>query len=236
VSDPRPLIGLTTYQEQARWTVWDLPAVLLPVTYVQAVVAAGGLPVLLPPLPEVIEAALPWLDGLLLSGGPDIDPARYGRPPLETTGAPRPERDDAEHRLTTAALAAGTPILGICRGLQLLNVVRGGTLHQHLPDLLDSTEHAPAPAVYGRHRVDVTPGSRLATTLGRTELDTPSSHHQAIDRLGSGLTASALATDGTIEAIEDPALPFCLAVQWHPEVDDDLSLFRALVAASAMHR
>jgi putative glutamine amidotransferase len=232
VSDSRPLIGLTSYQEQARWTVWDLPAVLLPTKYVNAVVAAGGLPVLLPPDPGTVEAILPRLDGLVLSGGPDIDPARYGATALETTGAPRPDRDDAEHRLLTAAGAAGVPMLGICRGLQLLNVVRGGTLHQHLPDVLGSTEHAPAPAVYGRHRVDVSADSLLARTLNRTELDVATYHHQAIDRLGSGLTVSALAPDGTIEAVEDPSLPFFLAVQWHPEVDDDRSLFSALVAAA----
>ncbi len=229
-----PLIGLTAYQEQARWTVWDLPAVLLPSRYVAAVTAAGGIPVLLPPLPGVIEAALPRLDGLILSGGPDIDPAQYGRTPLETTGAPRPDRDDAERRLLDAARAAGTPMLGICRGLQLLNVSRGGTLVQHLPDRLDgSTEHAPAPAVYGHHPITVTPGTGLAAALGRTELDVPCYHHQGIDALGAGLTVTALADDGTIEAVEDPSLPFCLAVQWHPEADEDRSLFAALVAAAS---
>ena len=228
----RPVIGLTSYQEQARWGVWDVSSVLLPVVYVQAVVEAGGVPLLLPPLPEVIEAAMPRLDGLILAGGPDIEPSRYGVEALESTGAPRVERDAAELTLIGPALAAGLPVLGICRGLQLLNVARGGTLHQHLPDLLDSSEHAPAPAVYGHHAIKVTPGSLLAESLGRTEADVPSYHHQAIAELGTGLTVSAVAPDGTIEAVEDQSLPFCLAVQWHPEVSEDLSLFRAVVAAA----
>lgn len=232
MTDLRPVIGLTSYQEQARWGVWDLPSVLLPVAYVQAVVAAEGLPLLLPPIPVVIEAVLPRLDGLILAGGPDIEPSRYGADPLESTGAPRVDRDAAELGLVTAALAAGRPVLGICRGLQMLNVARGGTLHQHLPDILDSSEHAPAPAVYGHHPIKVSPGSLLAESLGRTEAEVPSYHHQGIDKLGTGLTVSAVAPDGTIEAIEDQSMPFCLAVQWHPEVGDDPSLFTALIAAA----
>jgi putative glutamine amidotransferase len=230
VGGPRPVIGLTTYQEQARYLVWDVPSVLLPARYVQAVVAAGGVPVLLPSLPELIEQALPRLDGLILSGGSDIDPARYGAEPLQTTAPPRPERDEAELGLVQTALAARMPVLGICRGLQLLNVARGGTLHQHLPDVLDSTLHAPAPAVYARHPVEVTAGSLLAASLDGTEV--MSYHHQGIDKLGVGLEVSATAPDGTIEAVEDPSLPFCLAVQWHPEAGEDPSLFTALVAAA----
>jgi putative glutamine amidotransferase len=228
----RPVIGLTSYQEQARWGVWDLPSVLLPALYVQAVVEAGGVPLLLPPVPEIIETVLPRLDGLILAGGPDIEPSRYGADALESTGAPRVDRDQAELGLVETALASGRPVLGICRGLQLLNVARGGTLHQHLPDVLDSSEHAPAPAVYGHHAIKVTPGSLLAESLGRTEAEVSSYHHQAIAELGTGLTVSAVAPDGTIEAVEDRSLPFCLAVQWHPEVGDDRSLFRALVAAA----
>jgi len=230
-SGARPVIGLTTYEEQARYLVWDQPSVLLPSRYVRAVVAGGGIPVLLPSVPELIEAVLPRLDGLILSGGSDIDPARYAAEPLETTGAPRPERDAAELGLLRTALAAGMPVLGICRGLQLLNVARGGTLHQHLPDVLDhSNLHAPAPAVYARHPVEVTEGSLLAKSLERTEV--MSYHHQGIDRLGAGLRVTATAPDGTIEAVEDPSLPFCLAVQWHPEAGEDISLFTALVAAA----
>jgi putative glutamine amidotransferase len=240
VSTARPLIGVTSYEEHARWGVWDVPAVLLPSRYVRAVQAAGGLPVLIPPLPDVVEDLLPRLDGLILAGGPDVDPGRYGHTPLETTAAPRVERDASELALVATATGMGLPVLGICRGLQLINVARGGTLIQHLPDrLAGSAEHAPAPAVYGRHPVTVTAGSALAGVLGSVhgdgsdrQVEVASYHHQAIDELGSGLSVSAVAPDGTVEAVEDASLPFFLAVQWHPEVDEDLRLFRALVAAT----
>lgn len=235
VSTP-PVVGLTGYEEQVRWGVWDVPGVLLPSTYVRAVVAAGGVPVLLPPVPEVVETVLSRLDGLVLSGGPDIQPGRYGAAPLASTAEPRVDRDAAELALAEAARAAGLPVLGICRGLQLLNVARGGTLHQHLPDVVGTDAHAPAPGVYGRHPVTIGAGSRLAEIVGRSSTDVPSYHHQAVDALGSGLTVTAVAPDGTVEAVEDPSLPFCVAVQWHPEAGDDLALFRALVAASGARR
>jgi putative glutamine amidotransferase len=236
VTDDAPVIGLTGYEEQVSWGVWDVPGVLLPSAYVRAVVAAGGVPVLLPPVPEVVEAVLPRLDGLILSGGPDIEPARYGAQPLASTAQPRVDRDSAELGLAGTATAAGLPVLGICRGLQLLNVARGGTLHQHLPDVLGSSAHAPAPGEYGHHAVRVTSGSLLARALGRTETEVPSYHHQSVDGLGDGLVVTAVAPDGTVEAVEDPSLPFCLAVQWHPEAGTDPSLFRALVEAARTRR
>lgn len=229
-----PVIGISAYCEPARWGAWDLDAVVLPQAYAAQVAAAGGLPVLLPPAAG-IEAALARLDGLILSGGGDLDPARYGADRHAETGSVRPARDVAELALFEAAADRGLPVLGICRGLQVINAARGGTLHQHLPDVVGHRDHAPAPGQYGSHPVRVAPGSALAAALGRTALESvPSAHHQAIDRLGRGLTAVAWAPDGMIEAvdIDIPGSPFALAVQWHPESGTDPSLFRALIAAS----
>jgi putative glutamine amidotransferase len=228
---PRPVIGLSAYCETARWGGWQAAAVLLPERYSGQVQQAGGVPVLLPPVPG-IEAAVARLDGLVLTGGGDIDPARYGAEPDPHTGRVSPQRDSAELGLAAAALAAGIPVLGICRGLQVLNVALGGTLRQHLPD---DAGHRVPPGEFGSHPVRVSPGSRLAAILGG-ELcqEVPTSHHQAVDRLGQGLTATAWSADGVVEAAElaDPAR-FVLAVQWHPEAGQDLRLMAALVAAAA---
>ncbi|MEP7023260.1 MAG: gamma-glutamyl-gamma-aminobutyrate hydrolase family protein [Actinomycetota bacterium] len=230
-----PVIGISAYREQARWGVWDTGAVLLPQHYSRQVAAAGGVPVLLPPLPG-IEQAVARLDGLILSGGSDVGPDRYGAEPDPHTRGVRPDRDLAEAALLAAALNLGVPVLGICRGLQVINVARGGTLHQHLPDVVGHAEHGPVPGSYGSHPVHVAAGSKLAAVLGRTELDgVPTHHHQAIDRLGDGLTAVAWTSDQMIEAVEvdAPGCPFALAVQWHPEAGSDPSLFQALVAAAS---
>ena len=237
----RPVIGISSYAEQARWGAWDRPALLVPQRYADSVAAAGGTPVLLPPFPGVELAAL-RLDGLILSGGGDIDPAEFGAATHPETAAIRPERDAAEFALVSAALGQGLPLLGICRGLQVLNVARGGTLHQHLPDVVGHAGHAPAPGAYAAHQVTISPGSRLGEILGypggapeRTGLSVPTYHHQAVDQLGQGLVASAWADDGTIEAIEFPDFGgpgFALAVQWHPEAGEDLRLFQALIAAA----
>lgn len=238
----RPVIGISSYSQQARWNSWDLPAVLLPRRYTDMVASAGGLPVLLPPLPDVADV-LGRLDGLVLSGGGDVDPGRYGAARAAATGAASPDRDDAELELCRHALASGLPLLGICRGLQVINVELGGTLHQHLPDLVGHDGHSPESAGYGIHKVSVAPGSQLHAALGRTEAAVPTHHHQAVDRPGAGLVATAWTDDGVIEAAEfspDRVLagrtPFMLAVQWHPEAGDDLSLFTALVAAARQHR
>jgi putative glutamine amidotransferase len=235
----QPVIGISAYAQQARWGDWDLPAILLPRRYCDMVTAAGGLPVLLPPM-DGVAGVLPRLDGLILSGGGDVDPARYGAARDEACGPANAARDEAELELCQRALTAGMPLLGICRGLQVINVTLGGTLHQHLPDLVGHDDHSPEVSGYGSHKVSVAPGSKLSAALGRTEAAVPTHHHQAIDRLGSGLVATARTDDGVIEAIEfqqpgagSPATPFMLAVQWHPEAGDDLSLFTSLIAAAS---
>jgi len=229
----QPLIGLSAYCEQARWAYWQSPAVLLPANYAEVVAAAGGIPVLLPPLPGV-AATVDRLDGLLLTGGGDIDPGRYGAQPHPRTGRVSVPRDAAELELLDAATAAGLPVLGVCRGMQLVNVARGGTLCQHLPD---GAGHAPAPGTFGSHPVRVAAGTRLAGILGANGdgVDVPTAHHQAVDRLGEGLVATAWAEDGVIEAVERSGAgdPFLLAVQWHPEAGADPRLIGALVAAAA---
>jgi putative glutamine amidotransferase len=227
-----PVIGISAYQQSARWSQWDDEAVLLPRRYTDMVARAGGLPVLLPPI-EDISGVLPRLDGLVLSGGGDIDPALYGAPRIPATGPANPARDSAELELCRGALASGLPLLGICRGLQVINVALGGTLHQHLPDVVGSDLHSPEAHGYGLHKVSVAAQTQLAAILGRSEAAVPTHHHQAIGRLGAGLLATAWTDDGVIEAVElDQDAPFMIAVQWHPEAGDDASLFGALVAAA----
>lgn len=228
---PRPVIGVTAYSEQAKWAAWDVQATLLPQAYIDRIAAAGGLPVLLPSVPDAAEA-IDRVDALVIAGGGDIDPARYRSEAHANTGFVRPARDTAEFALAERAFEARIPVLGICRGLQVINVLRGGTLVQHLPDRLGDGRHAPAPGQYGRHQVALVPGSRTAQLYGRTELDVATSHHQAVDTLGAGLVVTGRAPDGTVEALEVPGHPFAVAVQWHPEVDDDLSPFTGLVAAA----
>jgi putative glutamine amidotransferase len=231
----RPVIGISSYAEQARWGSWDTPCILLPRRYADSVARAGGIPLLLPSVPGV-EQALPRLDGLVLAGGGDIAPGTFGAQAHPRSGGVRPDRDAAELALASAALELRMPLLGICRGLQLLNVALGGTLHQHLPDLVGHDGHSPVTGGYGTHQVKVAPDSRLAGLLGPAaagEFGVPTHHHQAIDRLGEGLVATAWTPDGTIEAAELPGPGFVLAVQWHPEAGDDPSLFRALAGAAA---
>ncbi|WP_043616066.1 gamma-glutamyl-gamma-aminobutyrate hydrolase family protein [Nonomuraea candida] len=223
-----PVIGITCYVESASFTVWqDTRAALLPYAYVERVVRAGGQPVLLPPAGDP-AGLVRRLDGLILAGGGDIDPAGYGARPHERTGYVRPFRDEAEFALLAAALDAGLPYLGVCRGLQVLNVALGGTLHQHLPDVVGHTGHCPGPGRFGRLPVTPAPGTRLSKALGEEPLAVAHYHHQSVDRLAPGLTVTATAGDGTIEAVESPA-GFTMAVQWHPEADEGHALFEALV-------
>lgn len=225
----RPLIGVSTYLEAGtRWGVWELDAALLPAGYPLLVQRAGGLAALLPPDdPARAAATVARLDGVVIAGGPDVDPSRYGAERSPRTGRPAPERDAWELALIEAALASGTPLLGICRGMQLLNVALGGTLVQHVDG------HAEAVGVFGRHPVTPVPGTRYAGAVPE-ETSVPTYHHQAVDRLGRGLVPSAYAADGTVEAIELPSADWVLGVQWHPEMGEDMRVMRALIRAAAV--
>ena len=226
-----PRIGLPTYREQARWGAWDRASDLLPTDYAARVQEAGGLPLLLPPADaQDAELALGAVHGLVLTGGADIDPTRYGAEKHQETGPLCPERDSWEFALVSAALACDMPILGICRGLQLLNVARGGTLIQYLPDVVGHHGHRLVDGQHGIERVTVAPGSRLAELVG-AQLDVATHHRQGIGRLGRGLVATAWAADGTIEAAELPDARWVIAVQWHPEISGAGDLFRGLVGA-----
>ena len=225
----RPVIGITTYVEPATWGVWhNLPTTLVPHDYVAAVTGAGGRAVLLPP-DDLDTDVLRILDGLVLSGGADLGPELYGAEAAPQT-VTRPERDAAEMVLARAALTRDLPVLGVCRGMQLLTVAAGGTLHQHLPEVLGHDRHRPAPGVYGEHEAGFTLGSRIAGLMGE-DTRVHCFHHQGVDDPGT-LTVTGRAEDGTVEAVEDPAHRFVLGVQWHPEVTRDKRLFGALVAAA----
>lgn len=231
----RPVIGISSYAQNARWGVWEAPAAFVPLAYVQAVEAAGGRPLLVPPSPGGVEETLDALHGLVLTGGADLDPASYGAEPHPETDGTRPERDEAELALLEAALARDLPVLAICRGSQLLNVALGGDLVQHLPELVGHEGHRETPGAYADHDVEVLPGTRLADVIG-SHTPVKSHHHQGFGRLGEGLRTAARAGDGTVEAIEDPTRRFTLGVLWHPEESKDAALFRALVGEALRYR
>jgi putative glutamine amidotransferase len=237
----RPVIGLTTYLEQSKTGVWDVPASFLPKVYFDAVNRAGGIAVLIPPQ-QIDDASarriLDSLDGLIICGGKDVNPARYGQVPHPTTDEPRLDRDALEDALLRAALERDLPFLGICRGAQIFNVVRGGTLIQHLPDVIGDDRYQKGGGVFSTIPAEVSPGSKLAEVLGGTApVAAEVYHHQAIDEVGEGLTVSARTADGVIEAVELSDKPFALAVQWHPEESpEDLRLFTGLVEAAQTYR
>lgn len=222
----RPLVGVSGYQDEAAWGVWRQPASLVPQSYVDAVTGAGATALLLPPQAEGgAEDVVAVLDGLVLSGGPDIDPGRYGAAAGPHTDAPHQHRDAWELALLHAALGRGLPVLGVCRGMQLLNVALGGTLQQHLP----AGGHRVVPARYVRQPVRVRPDSRLGRVFG-VSAEVSCYHHQAVAALGDGLVPVAWAGDGTVEAVELPGGRFALGVQWHPETDaGDRRLMQAFV-------
>jgi putative glutamine amidotransferase len=231
----RPIVGITTYAEDARWGVWDLPAALIPLAYVRAVEDAGGRALLVPPSTEGLEETLEALDGLLLSGGADLDPASYGAERHPETNGVRPERDRAELALLEGALARDMPVLAVCRGSQVLNVARGGDLVQHLPEVVGHQGHKQVPGVFAGHDVDVLPESKLREVIGE-RAPVKSHHHQGYGRLGEGLREAARAEDGTVEAIEDPSRRFAVGVLWHPEEGADAALFAALVEEAKRYR
>ncbi|HEX3042699.1 MAG TPA: gamma-glutamyl-gamma-aminobutyrate hydrolase family protein [Solirubrobacterales bacterium] len=246
----RPLIGVTTSEVRSAERIKQTPEgepkvreMALGLTYLKALEAAGALPLVIPPLPEdAIEPLLDRLDGLCLSGGPDLDPDTYGAEPHAELGPTEPDLDRFELAVARRADARELPILAICRGTQALNVVRGGALYQHLPELSEEVPHRQTtPGTETSHAVEIEPGSRLAAALGYEELpvadglDVNSFHHQAIDRLGEGLKVTARASDGTIEGVEDPSREFLVGVQWHAETlvhrPYEASLFANFVAA-----
>jgi putative glutamine amidotransferase len=231
----RPVIGICTALERARWGMWEQEAVLLSRSYVEAVQSAGGLAVMLPPDEPLLEEpgeALELIHGLMLAGGADIDPSVYGAERHPATVETVPERDRFEIALVRAAVETDMPVLGICRGMQLLNVAYGGTLLQHLPERFGHHEHLRVAGTFdgADHDVDVLEGSLAARAAGETHHATKSHHHQGVDRLGEGLVITGSSSmDGLPEAIEMPERRFVLGVQWHPEADATSHVVGALV-------
>ncbi|MEW6637416.1 MAG: gamma-glutamyl-gamma-aminobutyrate hydrolase family protein [Actinomycetota bacterium] len=231
----RPNIGVTAATETVSYGVWrGVPAIISPARYVQAVQRAGGRPILLPPDPDDAEdprEVLALIDALILTGGAgDLDPALYGEEPHPETGPVQEERDAYELALARAAIERRMPVLGICRGMQVLNVAYGGRLEQHLPDVLGHEEHRHTPGTFADHEVSLVPGSLAARAAGSELTPVKSHHHQGIGEVGEGLVVTGKAEDGTIEAIEDPSCPFVLGVLWHPEEDENSRIIKTLVS------
>jgi len=239
--DRKPVIGITTYLQRAQTGVWDTRAAFLPETYFAAVETAGGIPVLLPPQPldgGVAEQVMTRLDGLIIAGGLDVEPARYGADAHPASDPPSRIRDDWDDALLSAAIAQEVPFLAICRGIQVLNVNRGGTLHQHLPEVIGDDRYSGENGVFKTNQVEVEDGSRLAGIIGDGPHAVKSYHHQAIDAVGEGLTVTAHSGGGVVQAVELEGVPFGVGVQWHPEQDaeEDARLFAGLVEAAASYR
>jgi putative glutamine amidotransferase len=224
----RPVIGICSAVESAKWAAWEVLVNLSPRTYSLAVQRAGGLALILPPDDSVAEAPdelLAMLDALILAGGSDIDPGSYGAKPHAQTKTTWPERDRFEIALGTRALERDMPVLGICRGMEMLNVIQGGTLNQHLGLEL----HRHTPGVFTDHRVELAPGSLAARVVGSETTEVKSAHHQGVEVLGEGLVVSGHADDGVVEAIELPEKSFVVGVLWHPEEDERSRVVGSLV-------
>jgi putative glutamine amidotransferase len=231
----KPLVGITTYVVPATHGDWEEESALVPVDYVRAIEHAGGRPLLVPPSTDGVDETLDALDGIVFSGGGDLDPALYGQAPHEATGGIVEERDSGELALLQAALARDMPVLAVCRGSQLLNIGLGGDLVQHLPEVVGHDRHKHTPGQYADHGVQVEPETRLGELLGE-HAPVKSHHHQGFGRIGDGLRVAAHADDGTVEALEDPSRRFALGVLWHPEAGEDMRLFEELVAESKRYR
>jgi putative glutamine amidotransferase len=228
----RPIIGLTTYRERARWGAWDRLADLQSTLYTDAVAASGGSVLLVPPAASGVVDVLRALDALVVSGGADVDPATYDAPAHVAAGPFRADRDGAEMALVRAAVESGVPVLGICRGMQVLNVALGGDLLQHLPEIEGVLPHQEAPGVFSTRAVTFDADSWIGRTLGDS-VPTACHHHQAVGRIAPGLRIVGRADDGTPEAIEaDDGRPV-FGVQWHPEQLDDRRIFEAFVGLAA---
>lgn len=226
------MIGITTYLQPVHVDGWDASAALVPLTYVGAVTSAGGVPLLIPPVGDAVDDVLDTVDGLIFPGGPDIAPSLYGAAPDANSSGDRLARDVAEVVLMSAALERELPVLGICRGAELLNVVRGGTLAEDVPDTAPAVARHGEAGTFAVHAVRIEAGSLLGTRLGE-KADVASHHHHAPQKLGTSLWAVAWSDDGLVEAIEDLAARFTVGVMWHPEEGSEVDLFEALVEAAA---
>ena len=231
----KPVVGITSYAEEVTWGAWVEAAALVPLSYVHAVERAGGRPLVVPPSEDSIDETLAVLDGIIFSGGSDLDPAHYGAEPHPETDEAREVRDRAEMALLMAALDQDMPVLAVCRGSQVLNVARGGDLVQHLPDTLGHERHRHTPGAWSDHDVKLEPESRVGGLLGE-HAPVKSHHHQGYGRIGEGLRETGWADDGTVEALEDPLKRFAVGVLWHPEEGEDLALFEALVEEAREYR